>query len=140
MFLLSYSMPWSCSHSQFILFWILGSLLIVAALLKLFACCGLISLLFSRFHCLTLCMMYALFVIHLIYTELLYLMFIACYFNWFIVAMRNLPTKWTLQLASHLRTCSVIMSSLPFTSYLKTTNENFQKILFSMQFFSQLYT
>jgi hypothetical protein len=29
---------------------------------------GLISLLFLQFHCLTLCMMYALFVIHLIYT------------------------------------------------------------------------
>jgi hypothetical protein len=45
----------------------LGSLLIVAALLLLFVR-GLISLLFLQFHCLTLCMMYALFVIHLIYT------------------------------------------------------------------------
>jgi hypothetical protein len=36
-------------------------------LLLLFVC-GLISLLFLQFHCLTLCMMYALFVIHLIYT------------------------------------------------------------------------
>jgi hypothetical protein len=67
MFLCSYSMPWLCSHSWFILFRILGSLLIVTALLLLFVH-GLISLLFSQFHCLTLCMMYALFVIHLIYT------------------------------------------------------------------------
>ena len=67
MFLLSYSMPWFCSRSWFILFWILGSLLIVMALLLLFVR-GLISLLFLQFHCLTLCMMYALFVIHLIYT------------------------------------------------------------------------
>ncbi len=57
MFLLSYSMPWFCSHSRFILFQIFGSLLIVAA----FCYCFL-------FLCLTLCMMYALFVIHLIYT------------------------------------------------------------------------
>jgi hypothetical protein len=45
----------------------LGSLLIVAGLLLLFVR-GLISLLFLQFHCLTHCMMYALFVIHLIYT------------------------------------------------------------------------
>jgi hypothetical protein len=67
MFLLSYSMPRFCSQSRFILFRILGSLLIVAALLLLFVC-GLISLLLLQFHCLTLCAMYALFVIHLIYT------------------------------------------------------------------------
>ena len=64
MFLLSYSMPWLCSHSQFILFWIFGSLLIVAALLLLFVR-GLISLLFLQFHCLTLCMMYALFLLYI---------------------------------------------------------------------------
>jgi hypothetical protein len=44
----------------------LGSLLIVTALLLLFVR-GLISLLFLQFHCLTLYMMYALFVLHLMY-------------------------------------------------------------------------
>jgi hypothetical protein len=31
---------------------------------------------------------------------------------------------------TYIHTCSVLMSSLPFTGYLKITNENFQKILF----------
>jgi hypothetical protein len=61
------------------LFQIIGSLLIVAAL---------ISLLFLWFHCLTLCMMYALFVIHLIYLFDVYCMLFQS-----IHCMRNLPTK-----------------------------------------------
>jgi hypothetical protein len=41
----------------------------------------------------------------------------------------------------YLHTCSVLMSSLPFTSYLKNTNENFQKIPFLMHSsHKQLYT
>jgi hypothetical protein len=32
---------------------------------------------------------------------------------------------------TYICTCSVLMSSLPFTGYLKNTNENFHKILFS---------
>ncbi len=40
-----------------------------------------------------------------------------------------------------LGTCSVLMSSLPFTIYLKKiSNENFQKMPFVMQTFSQLNT
>jgi hypothetical protein len=78
-------LTWFCSHSQSILFWILGSLAVVCwgRLLYCFLLLvrGFISLLFSQFHCLTLCMMYA-------FTTLFD---VACYIDRLVVCVICLP-------------------------------------------------
>jgi hypothetical protein len=57
------------------------------------------------------------------HVELFVLHFTLCFVKalWWGVTRFALP---------HVHTCSVLMSSLPFTVYLKNYNENFQKILF----------
>ncbi len=100
MFLLSYFMPSLCSHSQFILFWIWGSLLIVMAGFYTSFCFWfdipsfLVILLFISFY--DVCSVCYTFNIYLTTLFDVY-----CMLFWSIHCMHNLSTKWILHLASH---------------------------------------